>query len=158
MTNITLEQASIILETTLAKGRELDFMPLTVAVLDSGGHLVAFKREDGSAILRPQVAMGKAWGALAMGMSTRLLRDRLSDRPTFMNALSEASGGRLIPVPGGVLIRDQQGQVIGAVGVSGDTSDKDELVAIFGVEAAGLTPDPAEPDPDWENSSLGPNH
>lgn len=149
MSRLTLEQASVIIDTALAKGRELGLLPLTVAVLDAGGHLVALKREDGSGILRPDIAIGKAWGSLGMGFSSRLLRDRLSDRPIFLNALAAASGGRLIPVPGGVLIRDESGEVVGAVGISGDASDKDEACAIAGVQATGHQPDPPAPAPDW---------
>ena len=117
-------------------------MPLTVAVLDAGGHLVAFLREDGSGIMRPDIAIGKAWGAIGMGINSRLIRDRLADRPSFQNALSAVSGGKFVPVPGGVLIRDNEGAVIGAVGVSGDTSDRDEFCAIAGIKMAGLIADP----------------
>lgn len=154
MTALSLDQATVIVDAALAAGRTENMMPLTVAVLDGGGHLLAFKREDGSGILRPQVAIGKAWGALGMGQSSRTLRDRLNDRPSFIGALSDASDGRFIPVPGGVLIRDGGGRTIGAVGISGDTSDKDEFCAIAGVKAAALTPDPADPDPAWASSSL----
>jgi uncharacterized protein GlcG (DUF336 family) len=154
MAGLSLDAAKIIAEAALAAGREKGFMPLTVAVLDAGGHLVAFLREDGSGILRPEVATGKAWGALGMGTSTRMLRDRLADRPAFQAALAAASGGKFIPVPGGVLIRNADGDVIGAVGISGDTSDKDEYAAITAVQAAGLTPFPAEPVPDWAGSRL----
>jgi uncharacterized protein GlcG (DUF336 family) len=154
MAGLSLDAAKIIAEAALAAGREKGFMPLTVAVLDAGGHLVAFLREDGSGILRPEVATGKAWGALGLGTSTRMLRDRLADRPAFQAALAAASGGKFIPVPGGVLIRDADGDVIGAVGISGDTSDKDEYAAITAVQAAGLTPFPAEPVPDWEGTRL----
>jgi uncharacterized protein GlcG (DUF336 family) len=154
MAGLSLDAAKIIAEAALAAGREKGFMPLTVAVLDAGGHLVAFLREDGSGILRPEVATGKAWGALGLGTSTRMLRDRLADRPAFQAALAAASGGKFIPVPGGVLIRDADGDVIGAVGISGDTSDKDEYAAITAVQAAGLTPFPAEPVPDWAGSRL----
>ena len=100
--------------------------PLTVAVLDSGGHLLSFQREDGSGILRSDIAIGKAWGALGMGIPSRTIRDRLKDRPAFQNALAVASQGRFIPVPGGVLACNQEGDVLGAVGISGDTSEKDE--------------------------------
>jgi len=154
MAGLTLDSAKTIADAALAAGREKDFMPLTVAVLDAGGHLVAFLREDRSGILRPEVAIGKAWGALGLGTSTRMLRDRLADRPAFQSALAAASGGKFIPVPGGVLIRDKAGDVIGAVGVSGDTSDKDEYAAIAGIKASGLIPFPAEPAPDWEQSQL----
>ena len=151
MSNLTLYQASTIVDAAIAKGRESGFLPLTIAVLDSGGHLVAFKGEDGSGILRPQIAIGKAWGSLGMGVSSRTLRDHLADRPMFVNALEVASQGRLFPVPGGVLIRDQDNSIIGAVGISGDTSEKDEYCAIEGTKATGLVPDPVSPDPNWAN-------
>jgi len=154
MARLTLQAASQIVDTALARGREHRMLRLTVAVLDAGGHLVALKREDGSGILRPDIAIGKAWGALGMGVSSRLLRDRLTDRPTFVTALAAASDGRFVPVPGGVLIRAADGEVLGAVGISGDTSDKDEYCAIEGVKAAGLAPDPAEPAPAWAESKL----
>jgi len=141
MSNITLEQASVIVDTALTKGREVGLKPLTVAVLDSGGHLVAFKRENDSGILRPEIAIGKAWAALGMGVSSRTIRDNLGDRPTFINSLSMASGGRFIPVPGGVLIKAVDHKTIGAVGISGDTSEKDEFCAIEGIKAAGLIPE-----------------
>ena len=147
---LTLDQASTIVDTALAVGRKAAMMPLTVLVLDAGGHLVALKREDGSGILRVEVAMGKAYGALGMGSSSRALRDRLAERPTFVNALAAASGGRFIAVPGGVLVRGDDNRAIGAVGISGDTSEKDEYAAIEGIRAAGLKADPAEPDPNWD--------
>ena len=156
MGSVTLKQASAIVDQAIASGRQAGFLPLTVAVLDPGGHLVAFKREDGSGILRPQIAMGKAWGSLGMGVPSRKIRDNLADRPTFVNSLAVASGGRLIPVPGGVLIKDQDRAVIGAVGISGDTSERDEYCAIEAIKAAGLTPDPPEPDLGWADSTLGP--
>ena len=155
MTMVSLDAAAAIVDTALARGRSAGMMPLTVAVLDAGGQIVAVKREDGSGILRPDIAIGKAWGALGMGTPTRLIRDRLADRPAFQNALAAASGGRFIPVPGGVLIREKAGgPIIGAVGISGDTSDKDEFCAIEGIKAAGLVPDPAEPADDWAGSKL----
>ena len=150
MSNVTLAQATTIVDTALERGREAGLKPLTVAVLDAGGHLVALKREDHSSILRPEIATGKAWGALGMGFSSRAIRDHLMDRPTFINALTAASNGRFIPVPGGVVIKDKDRLIIGAVGISGDTSEKDEYCAIEGVKAAGLIPDPEAPDPDWE--------
>jgi len=151
---ITLGQAEQIVAGALAEGRRQGFMPLTVAVLDPGGCLVVLKREDGSGILRPDIAIGKAWAALGMGVPTRRLRDRLADRPAFQAALAAASGGRFVAVPGGVLLKDAAGATIGAVGVSGDTSDKDELCAIMGARAAGLATDPAEPPEDWAASKL----
>jgi uncharacterized protein GlcG (DUF336 family) len=133
-------------------------LPLTVAVLDAGGHLVALKREDGSAIMRVEIATGKAWGALSMGMSGRLMRDRLGGRPTFMAALVGVSDGRWVPVPGGVLILDDEQKVVGAIGVSGDTSDKDEYCAIEAIRACGMLSEPAEPSEAWQASSLGGKH
>ena len=157
MSHITLAHASTIVKAALEHGRTNGLLPLSVAILDAGGHLVAFQREDGSGILRPQIAMGKAWASLGMGVSSRTLRDNLGDRPTFLNALAAASGGRFVPVPGGVLIHDLQRQVIGAVGISGDTSEKDEYCAIQGVRAAGLVPSPEHPSPGWADTTLGRN-
>ena len=139
MAELTLDQATVILDTTLAKGAELELNPLTVAVVDSGGSLKAFKRQDGpGAALRPQVATGKAFGAVGMGRSSRALGAMAQDRPHFINALVGVSDGRLVPVPGGVLIKSSGGDIIGAVGVSGDSSDNDEAAAAAGIEAAGL--------------------
>src|SRR5215212_5248609 len=116
----------------------MNLAPLTVAVLDAGGHMVAFKREDKSGILRYDIAYGKAWGALGMGFGSRELGDRAAKNPVFLGVLATVSQGRLVPVPGGVLIKDGSGAVLGAVGISGDTSDKDEVCAVAGIEAAGL--------------------
>ena len=143
MAVITLAQATTIVEATLAKGRELGLDPLTVVVLDPGGHVVALQREDGSGILRPQIATGKAWGALGMGFASRELARRAEEDPVFVAALTSVSGGRVVPVPGGVLIRTSDGILIGAVGVSGDTSEQDEACAAHGVQAAGLVADTA---------------
>lgn len=134
---LTLENASIIVDKTLAKARELKFRPMCVAVLDGGGHLKALKREDGASILRPNIAIGKAWGAVGMGESSRHLGERLKDRTAFLGSLSAMSGGRVVPVPGGVLIL-QDGAIVGAVGVSGGTAEEDETCAIEGIKAAGL--------------------
>lgn len=135
---INLEQARTLIAATRAKGREMALNPLTVVVLDAGGHLVAMEREDGSAYGRPDIAAGKAAGALAMGTSSRKLGDMAAERPQFMAALSAALSGKLIPAAGGVLVHDGVGTLLGAVGVSGDLSDKDEEVALAGVVAAGL--------------------
>lgn len=142
MAALTLAQANTIVDAALQKGRDIHLAPLVVAVLDAGGHLVAFKREDKAGIMRFDIAFGKAWGALGMGFGSRQLAVRAAANPTFVNALAAASGGRLVPVPGGVLIRDAAGDVIGAVGVSGDLSDRDEECALAGIEAAGLKGDP----------------
>ena len=133
---LTLKQAQTIVDATLKKGREKNMRPLTVAVLDARGCLVAFAMEDGG-LLREVVAKGKAYGALGMGRSSRGLEQLAKDRPHFMNAIIEAAGGKLIPVPGGVLIKEG-GAIVGAVGVSGDTSDNDEIAGVAGIEAAGL--------------------
>jgi uncharacterized protein GlcG (DUF336 family) len=138
MSNLTLAQASTIVDVALANAREIKCVPMTVAVLDAGGHLVAFKREDKSGILRFDIAFGKAWGALGMGFGSRELADRVGKNPTFFASLNVASGGRLIAVPGGVLVKDAAGDIIGAVGISGDTSDRDEVCALAGIEAAKL--------------------
>lgn len=144
MAGITLQQATTIVEAALRKGRETGCAPLAVAVLDPGGHLKAFAREDGAGIIRPRIAVGKAWGALGMGIGSRALARRLAEQPqqqSFFTALNAMSKGRVVPVPGGVLIRDAGGEVIGAVGISGDTSDKDEACALAGIAAAGLAGD-----------------
>src|SRR5258708_4647665 len=136
--SVTLAQASTIVDVALKKGRDTDCAPLTVAVLDAGGHLVAFKREDKSGILRYDIANGKAWGALGMGFGSRELADRAGKNPLFFGVLATVSQGRLVPVPGGVLIKDAEGAVLGAVGISGDTSDKDETCAIPGSQPPRL--------------------
>jgi len=140
--SVTLAQASTIVDVALKKARDSNLAPLTVAVLDSGGHLVAFKREDKSGILRFDIAYGKAWGALGMGFGSRTLAGRAAKTPQFFTMLAAASGGRMVTNPGGVLIKDASGTIVGACGISGDTSDKDEMCAIAGIEAAGLKADP----------------
>jgi uncharacterized protein GlcG (DUF336 family) len=144
MTSVTLAQASIIVDETLKKGRETKSAPLTVAVLDAGGHLVAFKREDNSGILRFEIANAKAYGSLGMGFGSRDFLERTKANPVFVGALTVLSQGRLAPVPGGVLIKNKDGIVIGAVGVSGDTSDRDEECALAGISAAGLVAQPGK--------------
>ncbi len=142
MSAVTLAQASTIVDAALKKARAANLAPLTVAVLDAGGHLVAFKREDKSGILRFDIAFGKAWGALGMGLGSRTLAGRAAKTPQFFTMLAAASGGRIVTNPGGVLIRDGAGTIVGACGVSGDVSDKDEMCAVAGIEAAGLKADP----------------
>jgi uncharacterized protein GlcG (DUF336 family) len=139
---LTLAQASTIVDVTLKTGREKKFEPLSVAVLDAGGHLVAFKREDKSGILRFDIAFGKAWAALGMGFGGRTLAGRAPRSQLFFTMLASASDGRFVPVVGGILIRDAAGDVIGAVGISGDTSENDETCGLAGIEAAGLRADP----------------
>ena len=140
MAKVTLEQANKIIEAGQAKGRALDIGPLTIVVLDDGGHLVSMQREDKSGIMRFEIAFGKAWGGLAIGRASRANETDFLTREHFGVAIAAASGGRVIPVAGGVLIRDADGNVAGAVGVTGDSSDNDEACAVAGIEAAGLTP------------------
>lgn len=136
---LTLENASIICDKALEKARAMKIRPLCIAVLDDGGNLKALKREDGASVLRPAIATGKAWGAVGMGESSRSLANRLKERPAFLGALSDMSGGKVVPVPGGVLIMDGS-EIIGAAGASGGTADEDEACVIAGIQAAGLEP------------------
>lgn len=147
MSRLTLALASTIVDKALEKGRERRFKPLTVAVLDGGGHLVALKRDDGSGILRADIAIGKAWGPLGMGFGGREFARRATAQPAFITALIGASGGRVVPAAGGVLIRSAAGDILGAVGISGDNSENDEVCAIYGIESAGLVADPGPPAP-----------
>jgi uncharacterized protein GlcG (DUF336 family) len=144
--SVDLAAAATIVDEALAHGRQLGCSPLTVVVLDAGGHPVALKREDRSGIMRTEIAMGKAWGALGMRLPSRDLQRRAELMPRFIDALAAASSGRLIPVAGGVLIRSE-GDVIGAVGVSGDVSDRDEACAVHGILAAGLEADTESTEP-----------
>ena len=146
--SITLAQATVVVDAALAAGRRDSLQPLTVVVLDAGGHVVCAKREDRSGIVRFEIAFGKAWGALGMGRASRDLDQMSQQRPHFVMAVAAASGGRLIPVAGGVLILDAAQTVIGAAGASGDVSDADERCVIAGIRAAGLTSVPAYVDPE----------
>ena len=137
---LTLDTARTIVAAARAKGRELNLKPLTVTVLDAGGATILLEREDGSSAIRPDVAHGKAHGAVKVGMGSRGLMNRAEQQPFFIQSLNALCHGALVPVPGGVLIRDG-GTVIGAVGITGDTSDNDEACAVAGIEAAGLTAD-----------------
>lgn len=137
---LDLSAASSIVDSALEFARAKG-MTMTVAVLDAGGHLVAFKREDESGILRPQIAVGKAWGALGMGAGSRRLAERAATHPSFVAALTAASDGRVVPVAGGVLIRNDVGGIVGAAGVSGDMPDQDEACAVHGIETTGLKAD-----------------
>lgn len=139
--SIDLETATKIVDAAILRGRELGFLPLTVVVLDDGGTVKAMKREDGSSLMRPDMAMGKAWGSLGFGAGIRVLHARAETTPVFINSLIEMSGGRVLPMPGGALIKNDAGRTIGAIGVTGDTADNDEICAVAGVEAAGLIPD-----------------
>jgi uncharacterized protein GlcG (DUF336 family) len=139
---VDLQTARRIIEGARAGAREQGLKPLTVVVLDAGGHLVAAEREDGSSTKRFEIAFGKAHGAMALGMGSRALMARAEQQAYFIAAATAAVGGALIPVPGGVLVRDPSGTLLGAVGVSGDTSDNDETAAVAGIEAAGLRAQP----------------
>jgi glc operon protein GlcG len=152
--SLTSAQASAIADAAIAAGRREKLLPLAVAVLDSGGNLVTFKRDDGCGPLRFDIAFGKAWGALGMGMPGRTIRDRLAQRIGFQAAVAAASEGRFVPVPGGVLILDGTGVAIGAIGISGDASDKDEYCAIAAIQQAGFASDPAEPAANWREAGL----
>lgn len=135
---LSLSDASAIITAALAQGRERNIAPLAVAVLDRGGHLIAYQREDGAGIVRFDIAYGKAWGSLGMGFGTRELSDRAATNPAFFTVLATVSAGRMVPSPGGVLVLQAGGEVVGAVGISGDTGDNDELCAIAGIQAAGF--------------------
>lgn len=137
-TPLSLASADALSDAVLAHGRKSSFLPLAVAVLDVGGHLIVGKREDGCGIMRLDVAVAKAWGALGMGVPAKALGERLSGNPGFLSALIAVSDGRLAANAGGVLITDAEGRVIGAVGVSGDIGENDEACALVGIEAAGL--------------------
>ena len=152
--NLTVEKANEIITGVFKASQDSGLLPLTVAVLDAGGNLVAFQREDGSGIARQDIAKGKAWGALGMGISSRTIRDRLKDRPAFQGAIAAATQGRFIAVPGGVLICNSEDQAIGAVGISGDASDKDEYCAITAVREAGFIPHPEKPAKNWSEAGL----
>jgi uncharacterized protein GlcG (DUF336 family) len=145
MESVSLEAASIILDQALAKARALKLKPLAVAVLDPRGCLKAYKAEDGTSLMRFDIAFGKAWGALGMGFGGRELERRSAQGSLFFNSLQAMTGGRIVPVRGGVLIRNAAGLVVGAAGVSGDTSDQDEICAVEGITAAGLKPDTGDP-------------
>ncbi len=138
MNLLTLEKANEIINTAINKARELNLSPLTVVVLDESGHLKALQREDGASMIRQQIATAKAWGAVNMGVSSRSLAGVAVQRPDFMNALINIADGRIMPAPGGVLIRDEDNHLIGAVGISGDSSDQDERCAIAGIEGVGF--------------------
>lgn len=140
---LTLAQASVIVDQALVAGRAARLAPLTVVALDAGGHVVACKREDGSGIVRFEVAFGKAWAALGMGRPSRDFEALSGSRPAFVGALASVAQGRFVPVPGGVLVLGPDQRVIGAIGVSGDTSDADEACAIAGIGAIGLPSNPA---------------
>ncbi|SFE64545.1 Uncharacterized conserved protein GlcG, DUF336 family [Sulfitobacter brevis] len=136
---VTLKKARTIVRKALEKGRALELKPLSVVVLDAGGHVVAFEREDGASAGRFAIAHGKAYGAVMLGMAGTAQMKRAEDQAYFMNAVNGVFGGQVVPVPGGVLLRNPKGIVLGAVGVTGDSSDNDAIAAMAGIEAAGMT-------------------
>jgi uncharacterized protein GlcG (DUF336 family) len=141
MMMVKLEQANRVIEAILAHGRELQCRPLSVVVVEPGASVKAFQKEDDSSMLRFEMAYGKAYAALALGRSSSLVRMRAEERPMFMEYVMRASGDRIFPEGGGMLIRDKDGEIIGAVGVTGDTQERDEELAAHGIRAAGLKTD-----------------
>jgi uncharacterized protein GlcG (DUF336 family) len=139
MSRITLEQANKAIDAAMAHGRDQGLKPLTVALLDAGGHLIALQRSDGASTLRPDIAIGKAAGALALGTSSRAIGDMAADRPSFVASLGPISPHGIIPAAGGVIVVGADKRPIGAIGITGDTSDNDEAAALAGLAAAGLT-------------------
>ena len=137
---MTLDLAFQLIAFVREKARVLDLKPLTIAVLDSGGHLKALAREDGTSTLRAEIAQGKARGAISMGLGSRALYKRAQEQPYFIQSMNALSNGSLVPVPGGVLVR-KENEIIGAIGITGDSSDNDEECAIFAIERAGLVAD-----------------
>jgi uncharacterized protein GlcG (DUF336 family) len=138
MTDLTLDVARKIVDAALGKSKELKINPLVVAVLDARGCIKTVMAQDGTSLLRGEVAHGKAYGALALGLGSRAIFKRANEQPYFVDAINTMARGALIPVPGGVLINDKDGKLLGAIGISGDTSDNDEAAALAGVAAAGL--------------------
>ncbi|MDW3184524.1 MULTISPECIES: heme-binding protein [unclassified Roseobacter] len=136
---ISLRKARTIIRKTFEKGRELDLKPLSAVVLDAGGHVQAFEREDGAAPGRFEIAFGKAYGSVMLGIPGSAQMARAEQQAYFMTCVNGAYGGKVIPVPGGILLRDKKGVVIGAVGVTGDTSDNDVIAGLAGIDAAGLS-------------------
>ncbi|MBT3992409.1 MAG: heme-binding protein [Rhodospirillaceae bacterium] len=138
MTKITLEQADAIIDGVMTKAAEVGLKPMAVVVLDDGGHTVSYKRQDGSPMMRYETVVGKAYGALGMGMNSRKLEGLYERLPHFGESLMAMSQGKFVPVAGGMLIKNSDGDLLGAAGVSGDTADNDEMACIVGIEAAGL--------------------
>ncbi len=135
---LTLQQANLIIASALAHARTAGYKPMAMVVLDTSGHLKAFAREDGASMFRFEVAQAKAWGAVGMGVSSRVLAERAKDNPNFFISLSATASGKFLPQTGAVLIRDASGSLLGAVGASGGSGDEDEAICIAGVEAANL--------------------
>jgi uncharacterized protein GlcG (DUF336 family) len=138
MSKLTLKQANAIIEHALAKARAMKIKPLGVAVLDDAGHVRSAQREDGASMFRIDIAQGKAWGAVAMGASSRALAARAKDNPNFFVTLAATAHGRFLPQTGAVLIRNAAGELLGAAGASGGTGEEDEAACKYGIEQAGL--------------------
>ena len=138
MSKLTLTQANKIIEAALANARQLKIKPLAVAVLDEGGHIKSVQREDEATMFRVDVAIGKAWASVSMGAASRVLLGRARENPQFFGALAATANGKFLPQTGAVLIKDKDGNVLGAAGASGGTGDEDEAVCIAGIAAAGL--------------------
>jgi uncharacterized protein GlcG (DUF336 family) len=141
MSTVTLAQAERIIDAAIARGVELNCRPISVIVVEPGCKVKAFKKEDGASMIRFEMAFGKAYAALSLGRSSKLVRERAEEKPIFVRYLIAASDNQLFPEGGGMLIRDDNGEVIGAVGVTGDTEDRDEELAVHGIHAAGLKTD-----------------
>lgn len=139
MPDITLKKARTIIRKAMDAGKDANMKPLSVVVLDAGGHVIAFERGDGAPPGRFEIAQGKAYGCIMFGVGGTGLNEIVERAPTFMASAASAYGGKLLPVPGGILVRDQKGRVVGAVGVTGDTSENDLAVGLVGIEAAGFT-------------------
>jgi uncharacterized protein GlcG (DUF336 family) len=143
MSKLSLKQANTIIDKALERARQMKIKPLAVVVLDDAGNVKAAQREDGASMFRFDVAQGKAWASVAMGASSRALAKRAKDNPNFFVTLAATAQGRFLPQTGGVLIKDAQGEILGAAGASGGTGEEDEEACVYGVQQAGLTPDAA---------------
>ncbi len=141
MSQLTLDQANLIIQGARAAARAANYKPMGIAVIDGSGQLVAFAREDGASMFRFDIARAKAWGAVGMGTSSRVLAERAKDNPNFFVTLAATAEGKFLPQPGAVLIKDAQGHVLGSVGASGGTGDEDEIICKAGVQACGLMTD-----------------
>ena len=141
---LTLQQANRIIEGAFAKAKEMSIRPLGVVVLDAGGHIISSQRQDGASMFRFDVALGKAWGAVAMGASSRALANRAKTNPNFFTTLAATAQGKFLPQPGAALIKDAQGNILGAAGASGGSGDEDEACCVHGIQAAGLVADASE--------------
>jgi uncharacterized protein GlcG (DUF336 family) len=139
MTSLTLNQANHIIEAALKRSNEKGYKPMAVVVLDEAGHVKSSQRQDGASMFRIEVATGKAWGAVGMGVASRVLAERAKDNPNFFLSLASTAHGKFLPQTGAVMIKDASGKILGAVGASGGTGDEDEAICAFGVQSAGLS-------------------